>query len=98
MWRGTNGSPAVHSGLYICRLPYLYTLQVEYAEREKKYGILFIFTLIYEFSNLEYVRVPVEYRVNVAKNVIRIVMAASQEYVNTIQHIGYKHLPRDERK
>jgi len=45
----------------------------------------------HEYSNLEYVRVPVEYRVNVAEYVIRIAMAASNEYVNTsihIQHVG----------
>ena len=34
-------------------------LQVEYAERRIKYGNLFIFSPFYEYSNLEYVRVPV---------------------------------------
>jgi len=48
-----------------------------------KYGILFISSLFYEYINLEYVRVPVLYRVNLAEYVIRILVAAYQEYVNT---------------
>jgi len=43
---------------------------------------IFVFSLFYENSNLEYVRVPFYCRVNVAEDVIRIGMAASQEYVN----------------
>jgi len=34
-------------------------LYVECAERRLKYGILFIYSRFYEYSNLEYVRVPV---------------------------------------
>jgi len=37
----------------------------------------------YEYSNLEYVRVPVKYRVHQAEYGIHIRVAASQEYVNT---------------
>jgi len=48
-----------------------------------KYGILFIFSLFYEYSNLEYVHFHVLYRVIQADYVIRILVAAAQEYVNT---------------
>ena len=41
------------------------------------------FSLIYEYSNLEYEHIPVEYRVHQAEHVIHIRVAASQEYVNT---------------
>ena len=43
-------------------------LHVEYAERIRKHGILFIFSL-FVYINLEYVRVPVIYRVNQAEQV-----------------------------
>ena len=59
------------------------TLRVEYAERGTKYGILFIFSPFDEYSPLEYVRVPVIYRVYQAEYVILILAAVSQEYVNT---------------
>ena len=58
------------------------SLHVEYAERRRKYGILFIFSLFCEYIDLEYVRVPVIYRVNQAEYVIHIRVAASQEYLN----------------
>jgi len=58
-------------------------LHVEYVRRRRKYGILFIFDLFCEYINLEYVWVPVIYRVHQAENVIHILVAASQEYVNT---------------
>jgi len=58
-------------------------LRVEYAERSIKYGLLFIMSPFYEYSNLEYEHVPVGYRVHQAKYVIHILVAASQEYVNT---------------
>jgi len=48
-----------------------------------KYGILFIFSLFYEYSNLEYVHIHVIYRVHQAEYGIHILVAASQEYVNT---------------
>ena len=58
-------------------------LHVEYAERSIEYGIIFIFSPVYEYSNLAYDHVPVECRVHRAEYVIRIRVAASQEYVNT---------------
>jgi len=42
-----------------------------------------MFNLFCEYRNLEYVRVPVVYRVNQAEYGIHILVAASQEYVNT---------------
>jgi len=45
--------------------------------------ILFILSLLYEYSNLEYVHIHVIYRVNQAKYGFRIRVAASQEHVNT---------------
>jgi len=47
-----------------------------------KYGILFICSLFYEYSNLECVHIHVRYRANQAEYVIRTLVAASQEYVN----------------
>jgi len=40
------------------------TLHVEYAGRRIEYGILFIFSLFYEYSNLEYIHIHVIHRVN----------------------------------
>jgi len=62
----------------------LITLHVECAGRRRKYGILFMFSLVCECSNLEsvHVRVPVIYRVEQAEYVIHLPVAASQEYVN----------------
>jgi len=48
-----------------------------------KYGILFMFSLFYEYRNLECVRIHVICRVNQAEYVIRILVAAPQECVNT---------------
>jgi len=59
------------------------TLLVENAERRKIDGILFIFSLLYEYTPHEYVRVPVIYRVYQVEYGIHILVAASQEYVNT---------------
>jgi len=42
-----------------------------------------MFSLLYEYSNLEYVHIYVIYRDAQAEYIIRIRMAASQEYVNT---------------
>jgi len=56
---------------------------VEYAERRINHGILFILSPFHEYSNLEYVRVHVLYRAHQSEYVIRILVAASQEYVNT---------------
>jgi len=58
-------------------------LHVEHAERRNKYQILFMFSLFYEYSNLEYAHICVIYRVTQAEYEIRILMAAPQEYVNT---------------
>jgi len=57
-------------------------IHVEYAERGKEYGILFMLSLFCEYGNLEYVHFHVIYRVNQAEYCIRIRVAASQEYVN----------------
>jgi len=59
------------------------TLQVEYAERRIEYGILFIFSLLYEYTNLEYVHIHLMYRVDQAECVIHIRVATPQEYVNS---------------
>ena len=58
-------------------------LYVEYAGGRIKYGILFILSLFYAYSNLEYVRFHIIYRVLQAEYGIRIRVVASQEYVNT---------------
>ena len=58
------------------------TLHVEYAEREKEYGILLISILFCEYVHLEYVRIHVIYRVNQAEYIIHIRVVAPQEYVN----------------
>jgi len=58
-------------------------LHAEYAERRLKYRILFIFSLFCEYINLEYVRVPVIFRVNQAEYVIHFLVAASKAYVKT---------------
>jgi len=58
-------------------------LDVEYAEQRRKYGIPCTCCLFCEYTNLEYVRVPVIYRVHQAEHAIQILVAASQEYVNT---------------
>jgi len=58
-------------------------LHVEYAEQRKKNGVLFIFSLLYEYIPHAYVRVPVIYRVYQVEYVMHILAAASQEYVNT---------------
>jgi len=52
-------------------------LHVEYAERGKEYGILFIFSLFCEYIYLEYTRNHVIHRVNQA------------EYATPIQHVGW---------
>ena len=57
-------------------------LYVEYADPQREYGILFIFRLFSEYINLEYVRIHVICRVNLAEYAIRIPKAAPQEYVN----------------
>jgi len=55
-------------------------LHVEYVAGRIKYGILFISSLCYEYSSLEYVHTHVIYRVDQAEFVIRILVAASQKY------------------
>jgi len=61
---------------------YLLTLHVEYAERGKQYGILFIFSLFCEYIHLEYIRIHAIYRVTQAEYVIHILVVAPQEYVS----------------
>jgi len=46
-----------------------------------------MFSLFYEYVNLEYLCIHVIYRGSQAEYVIRIPLAASQEYVNT--YLGY---------
>ena len=57
-------------------------LHVEYAERGKEYGILFMLSLFCVYGNLEYLHFHVIYRVNQAEYGIQFRVAASQEYVN----------------
>jgi len=61
---------------------HILTLHVEYTERGKEYGILFIFSLFCENIHLEYVRIHLIYRVNQAEYVFQILVVAPQEYVN----------------
>jgi len=58
-------------------------LHLEYAERGKEYGILFIFSLFCEYIHLEYVRIHGIYRGNQAGYVTHIRVVAPQEYVHT---------------
>ena len=58
------------------------SLHVEYAEQGKAYGILFIFSLFYEYMYLEYARIHVIHRVNQAEYVIHVVVVAPQENAN----------------
>jgi len=67
-------------------------LHVEYAERRIKHGILFMFSLCYEYSPHAYVRVPDIYRVYQAEYVICILVAVSQEYVITYSTPRTGHL------
>ena len=58
-------------------------LHIEYAGGRIKHNIVFIFSLFYEYSNLEYVHIHGIYWVIQAEYVSRMLVAASQEYVNT---------------
>jgi len=58
------------------------SLHVEYAEREKEYGILFIFSLFCEYIQLEYVRIHVIYKVHQAESGIHNLVVAPQGYVH----------------
>jgi len=51
-------------------------LHVEYAERGNEYGILFIFGLFSEYSQLEYVRTHAIYRVHQSEYVVHILVVA----------------------
>jgi len=67
-------------------------LHVEYAERGKEYGILFIFSLLCKYIQFEYVRIHVLYRGNQAEHSIHVFVVAPQEYVNmysTRRAVGY---------
>ena len=58
------------------------TPYVEYAERGKENGILFVLNLFCEYMQLEYVRIHVIYRDNQAEYGIHILVVAPQEHVN----------------
>jgi len=58
------------------------TLHVEYAERGKEYGILFIFRLFCEYIQPESVRMHVIYRINQVEYVIPFLVATSHEHAN----------------
>jgi len=60
----------------------LSNLHVEYAERGKEYGILYIFSLVCEYIQLEYVRIYVIHRVDQAEYGIHVLVVAPHEYVN----------------
>jgi len=47
-------------------------LHVEYAERSIEYGIIFLSSPVYEYTNLDYERIPVYYRVHRAEYVIHM--------------------------
>jgi len=68
--------------------PRLSSLHVEYAERRKRFRILFMFILFHEYSNIGYGSIYVICRVTQAEYVVRILMSASQEYVNTYSNVG----------
>ena len=72
------------------------SLYVEYAEQRVKYGILFIFSPIYEYSHVEYEHVPIYYRVHQAEYGIHIIIAVSQEYVK--QSTGHTHTGHTDRE
>jgi len=67
----------------VCGCCCLNNLHVEYARGRRKYGILFLFSLSYEYSNLEYAYIHAICTVDQAEYVIRIRVAASPEYENT---------------
>jgi len=70
------------------------SLHVEYAGGGIQYGILFIFSLFYEYGNPKYDHIHGICRVSQAEYAIRILVAAPQEYVNTFatcrtsSHVG----------
>jgi len=66
---------------------------VEFAERRKKYCILFMSSLFHEYSNLEYGHIYVIYRVRQAEYVIRILVAVPREYPG---HPQMHYLPQAE--
>jgi len=68
-------------------------LHVEYTERGKEYGIIFILSLFCENSHLEYIRIYVKYRVHQAEYVVHVVVVASQEYLNIYSTSRVSWLP-----
>jgi len=77
-----------HAHAQNCTAPF--TIPYEYAGERLYYGVLFLFSLNYEYSNLEHVHIHVIYRVDQAEYAIRIPMAAPQEYVNTYAPFPYQ--------
>jgi len=55
--RGTHGGRGASSSSSSIRTAGLSSLHVEYAERIRKYDLLFIFCLLCEYTYLEYIRV-----------------------------------------
>jgi len=82
-YNGGGGTAGTHTDRRTPTVERLQTLHVEYAERRKKYRILIMFGLLYDYRHLEYELIYAIYRVAQAEYGIHIRMAASQEYVNT---------------
>jgi len=57
-------------------------LRGECGAKNKIQDSIHVYSPFYAYSNVEYVHVPIRYRVQQAEYVIHIRMAASQEYVN----------------
>jgi len=70
--------------------PYHLTLHVEYAGWGIKYGILFIVSLFYEYSDLEYVHFHVIYRVQLIRRntLITFVWLRHRNTWISIPHVG----------
>jgi len=73
----------MHAYIHIYQSALTASRHVDTRSAEKKYRIIFMFGLLYEYSSLEYERIYVMFRVTQAEYDTRILMAASQECVNT---------------
>ena len=82
----------VYVNMYSTRRPV--TVHVEYAERGKEYGILFIVRLFCEYTRLEYKYIPGIYRVNQAEHGIHIPVVAPQVYVKISTGHTHTHTHR----
>jgi len=72
-------------------------LQVESAGRRIIRGVLFKFSLFYEYSNLEYVHIHAICRVKQVEYGIRILVIAPQEYVDIRSTHRVRAKPRNNR-